>query len=141
MVCSRAVRSLFLASCLLGCTDATEAVRGEWVVDTERLAAHERLAPLPKGPARTLVTDFARDHYADTAFRFDPPVCSETRRGAAPVERPCEVVRVDRRRVVVLDLRHADRLERVRLYVAKDGTVDLERGRHRLPLMRAAPPR
>ncbi len=130
-----AVRPLLILV-LFGCSDPVERVRGTWVVDIEALARHDHLAPLPAGPARTMAVDFARDHYADSAFRFDPPVCVETQRSGV-VERPCEVVRIDRRRVVVFDMRHEDRMERLRLYISRKGDIELERGSHRLPLKRA----
>lgn len=140
VVCSGAVRAAVLALLLVACDDPADRIRGEWTVDVDRLTQNERLAPLGRGPARTLAVDLARAHYAATSFTFEPPRCTERQRGSEGVF-PCEVVRVDSGRVVVVDVRHPEVTERLRLHVAKDAAVTLERGEQRLPLKRGSLPR
>jgi len=130
------MRVLALACLVTACHDPIDHTRGTWIVDIDALAANERAAPLPPGPARTLAIDFVRDHYAGAEFSFDPPRCREVTR-AGTHDRRCEVLRVERGRVVVFDLYHPDRIERLRLHVSRQGSVELERGDERLPLKRA----
>ena len=127
---ARALSALALSACL----DAPSEVRGRYAVDVEALAADGRLEGTPPRERR-YATDLAHANYADTVFEIEPPKCVEQQRHSRH-ERRCEVVRVDRRRVVVVDWHDEQGSERVRLFLEKDGRVQLERGRWKLPLKR-----
>ncbi len=127
-----------MALWLVGCSSAAEGLPGRYVVDVDRMAA-DGLEGVP-GDVRELVVDLARDHYADLSFVIEPPRCEVSDRGKrASFE--CEVARVDRRRVLVMDWRGETGAERVRLEIDKAGQVWIERGERRLALRSASAPR